>query len=380
MATLHAINALRVIAEYMVVRLHVFARGVGMDMFVRDLMSFFFVLSGFVMMHAHHGSSFATLEQKKEFWFARWKKIYPSYILNASFYIPVLCIIAFDMNNNCVYKLYCPLMQVFFLNSWAGCGVRHTINVVSWYIATLSWIWFAFPFIHGVIMKVTFEKHTWIKMLCINIISVIMILPFHEYETFTLCTLPILRLGEFVIGCGISFALKQQEFESMNFYKWLPLICSVTYLVVVYTVLALPHGMEWLCLHEEMQGYECRMWQMSAWVEASPPCFVAWDKYFNKHALVWAAIIHTIASAEKCNDLGVLMTALNHDIFKTLSQYSISLYLGHDSVKHALIGITDFLGWSHFWHDDTILLAIYLMCYVLHLLTQRIACFLFKSG
>jgi peptidoglycan/LPS O-acetylase OafA/YrhL len=340
-------------------------------------MSFFFVLSGFVMMHAHHNSSFVTLQQKREFWFARWKKIYPSYILNLSFYIPTLFITALDLKNHCVYQLYCSLMQVFFLNSWAGCGCRHTINVVSWYIATLSWIWFAFPFIHGMI-KVTFEKYTWIKMLCVNIISVLMILPFHEYEVFTLCTLPILRLGEFVIGCGISFALKQQEFESMSFYKWLPLICSVTYLITVYTVLALPHGMDWLCLHEEMQSHECKMWQPSEWVEASPPCFVVWDKYFNKHALLWAVIIYTVAFAEKCSDHGVLIQALNHDVFKTLSSFSISLYLGHDSIKHALKSITNFAGFEHFWHDDTILIAIYLLCYVLHLITQKLTFYLFK--
>ncbi len=65
--TLHSINALRVIAECIVVRFHVFVEGVGMDMFVRDLMSFFFVLSGFVMMYSHHKSSFVTFEQKRSF-------------------------------------------------------------------------------------------------------------------------------------------------------------------------------------------------------------------------------------------------------------------------------------------------------------------------
>jgi hypothetical protein len=378
MKTLHSINALRVIAEYIVVRFHVFEREVGMDMFVRDLMSFFFVLSGFVMMHSHHKSSFVTFEQKKEFWVGRWKKIYPVYILNQSFYIPSLIIIALDKSEDCAYRLYCPLMQVFFLNSWAGCGVNYIMNASSWYIATLSWLWFSFPVIHR-ILKMGLDQNVWFKMICINIMSVLIITPFSEYEMFSLCTLPVLRMGEFIIGCGVSVALEQQEFESMNLFKWIPFVFALVYFISVYTVLALPHGMKWLCLHEVVQSYTCRIWQKSEWIEDSPPCHVIWDKYFNKHAILWATIIYTIASAEKCSQHGVLIRALNHDIFKTLSAFSISVYLGHMSIKIALDFITDFIGFHRLWSNDTLLLTIYLLCYVLHLLNQRITDYIYPT-
>ena len=375
MKTLHSINAMRVIAEYIVVRYHLFVEGVGMDMFMRDLMSFFFVLSGFVMMHSHHKRSFVTFEQKKEFWFGRLKKIYPAYILNLSFYIPTLFVIAFQ-NNHCMYRLYCPLMQIFFLNSWAGCGIGYTINPVCWYIGTLSWLWFLFPFIH-IMLRMVLDQYVWFKIICINIMSVLFIIPFREYEMFSICTLPVLRIGEFIIGCGVSFALEQQEFECMNFLKWLPFIFSLVYFSVVYTVLALPHDKDWLCLHENMQSYTCRSWQKSEWVEESPPCHVLWDKYFNKHAILWAAIIYTIASAEKCSQHGVLIRALNHDIFKTLSSFSISVYLGHASIKIALDSITDFIGYHHFWYNDSTLFTTYMLCYVLHLLNQRITDYIY---
>ncbi len=378
MKTLHCINALRVIAEYVVVRFHIFEREVGMDMFVRDLMSFFFVLSGFVMMHSHCKSSFTTFEQKTEFWIGRWKKIYPIYILNLCFYIPSLFIIALDKTEDCAYRLYCPLMQVFFLNSWAGCGVNYLMNANSWYIATLSWLWFLFPFIHR-ILKTGLDQNIWFKIICINIVSILIIIPFHEYEIFSICTLPLLRMGEFIIGCGVSFALEQQEFDSMNLFKWLPFVFALVYFTSVYTVLALPHSMQWLCLHEVMQSYTCRIWQKSEWIEDFPPCHVLWDKYFNKHAVIWAVMIYTIASAEKCSNHGVLIRALNHDIFKTLSSFSISVYLGHMSIKTALVSITDYMGYHHFWHDDVILLTIYLLCYVLHLLNQKVTDLIFKD-
>ena len=388
---LHSVNAIRVIAEYFVVRLHTFSWTIGMDSFVRDLMSFFFVLSGFVMMHTHHSASFTTMKQRRDFWVGRWKKAYPAYILVYALRSPVIFVRALgsDTSDRCVYKLYCSLIEIFILNPWFGCGVNNTINAVDWYIGTLAWLWFLFPFIHGT-LKVFFSSRIWAKMLLISAISTGLIFPFSGYEIFTICTLPVLRLGEFIIGCAAACALEKlerpEESRPLTMLQWTPFALILVYMAVLYTFFALPHGLGSLCLHENRINERCSLWETSERIEGknnnNPPCLLVWDKYFNKHAFLWAVIIYTVASAEKSNDQGVFMRLLGHDAFKSLSSFSLCLYLGHISMNWLLVLITDSLGWANFWHDDTRLLNVYALCYLLHLLlhllTQKITAVVIK--
>ncbi len=62
---LHTINAMRVLAEYWVVRHHclVKRRPAKLDMgpIGDDIMSFFFVMSGFVVMYRHEKTDFSSL-------------------------------------------------------------------------------------------------------------------------------------------------------------------------------------------------------------------------------------------------------------------------------------------------------------------------------
>jgi peptidoglycan/LPS O-acetylase OafA/YrhL len=376
MPTLHSVNALRVMAEYFVVRYHIFAGSVGMDMFVGDLMSFFFVLSGFVMMHTHYTDSFVTVEQKLDFWIGRWKKIFPAFILNMSFYIPTLIISAVYGTTKCPLDFYCPLMQIFLLSGWAGCGVYHTVNALNWYLITLAWLWWGFPFLHAALCT-WFVKFVWIKILSINILSTGILYFFSGYNIFTICAVPVLRLGEFIIGCAVACLLKQTNIGSFSVNTWTPVaVIFLIYICCIYTLLALPHDMPWLCMNEERIDVLCRLWHKSEWTEKQPPCMIVWDKYFNKHAILWAAVIYTTASAERENN--IIMKVLGHDIFKTLSSFSLSLYLGHTSVSNALSMLTDAIGWFNFWHEDALLIVVYLLCYVLHLLTNRLSSLLFK--
>ena len=372
---LHSMNALRVIAEYLVVRVHIIASlEVGTEMFVRDLMSFFFVLSGFVMMYTHHDSCFGSWQQKVDFWVGRWIKTYPSFIVNFSFHVPFLVNDIIHLDHGCVYGMYCASMQLLFLSCWAGCGVHHIYNGPSWYLSTLAWLWLLFPLMHGTLKNVFSSMH-WGKMGLVSVASTGVIYLFSGYDVFTICTLPVLRLGEFVIGCGIACLMQEPQPEQLSFYRWGPAALVFVYFMLVYTLLGLPHGMDWLCLNESMYDTGCRIWHKADKIQATPPCYVVWDKFFNKHAMLWAVIVYTIASAEKAGDTGVVMTLLGHDIFKFFSTFSLSLYLGHTIMGQILTGITRALGWGDFWHDDTILICVYVMCYMQHLLTDRISRF-----
>ncbi len=341
-------------------------------MFVRDIMSFFFVLSGFVMMHSHYSDDFQSMSHKWNFWYRRWTKIYPTYMLNLTFYIPLLISRA-TSDDRCAYSLFCYLLQVFFLNSWAGCGLG-ILNPLSWYLGTLVWMWLLFPSMHC-ILKRMHAHNAWIKMLFVNVLSTGVLFFVRDYNMFAICTLPVLRLGEFVIGCGAACVLNQQKQQaagSLTVKHWIPMLLSLLYLWTAYIFLGMPHWMSWLCLHEEIDDTRCGLWHRSRWIEEAPPCHVVWDKYFNKHALIWAIIIYTVAYAETVKNASMFMNGLGHDIFKSVNSFSLSLYLSHDSVSRGLKEITDGLGWSNFWRADVLLLVVYFACYILHILIAKI--------
>jgi peptidoglycan/LPS O-acetylase OafA/YrhL len=381
MTTLHAVNAIRVIAEYLVVRLHTFSPTTGMNNFVTDLMSFFFVLSGFVMMHSHYSDCFATTSRKWEFWFVRWKKIYPVYILNYAFYFHLNFVHAASPDY-CPFHTICSMMQIVALNPWFGCGISNVLNPVNWYIATLAWIWLAFPFMHGTLKTHFSTGRVWPKMFLVNALATAVIYPLSGYEIFTFCTLPILRLGEFIIGCGAACALYQLEPTegALTIRQWAPMALILVYMAALYTLFALPHGLESLCVHEQTHNNRCSLWETSKWIEAKSPCLLVWDKYINKHAFLWAVLIHTVAAAEMSGDNNPLMRLLTHDLFKSLNAFSLSLYLAHGTINCVMEAATDALGWSNFWHDDTRILAIYALCYLLHLITLKLSSAVFKHA
>jgi hypothetical protein len=257
------------------------------------------------------------------------------------------------------------------------------INAANWYIGALAWIWLAFPLMHGP-LKSLFSSRIWAKMFFINVLSVVLIYPFSGFNIFTLCTVPLLRLGEFAIGCGAACALNKLEQGAESTYltklQWTPAALIFVYITVLYSILALPHGWDLLCLHERKENKKCSLWGESVWIETQPPCLLVWDKYFNKYAFLWAVVIYTVASAEKSNDQGAFMRLLGHEAFKSLSTFSLSLYLGHSSIDWMLISITDSIGWMNFWHDDVRLLMVYALCYLLHLFTIKITSFVFKPA
>ena len=346
-------------------------------MFVRDIMSFFFVLSGFVLMHSHFTDDFQSMSRKWNFWYGRWKKTYPTYMLTLKLQIPQL-IFKIVGGKYCVYSLLCYVMQIFFLSGWVGCGVD-ILNPLSWYLGTLVWLWLLFPSIHGILITI-YARNAWNKMLLINLLATSVLFFFRDYNIFTFCTLPVLRLGEFVIGCGAACALKQKDQQavgSLTLKHWISMLLGLSYMLTVNIFLGMPHGMSWLCLHEEVKNTGCGLWHRSEWMDETTPCHVIWDKYINKHALIWAIIIYTVAYAETVNDTSMFMHMLGHDIFKTINSFSLSLYLSHTIITFGLKDITDGLGWSNFWQADFLLLVVYFICYILHILIAKINLFCF---
>jgi peptidoglycan/LPS O-acetylase OafA/YrhL len=380
---LRALNAIRVFAEYLVVRAHVVdtkyvsnesgsfdegAHGViGMD-----IMSFFFVLSGFVMMYTFEQADFSSWSAIRKFWWGRWWRVYPMFLFNWLCWLPHVIRQLGGMSGSidCWVNDVCPILQLFMLDSWAGCGYLFVANGLSWYLSCLAWLWLLFPLIKDRLVRWFSSGHLWEKVAGINLAYACVFLLLWEYDIYTLCAVPALRLGEFVMGCGAALALRTNDNPALladgAYWIWFAMV------ICTYCLERVDHGISFICLHEEAQHKECTLWHAGQkWVKNRPPCITTMEKILNKYALVWAGLIYGVARAEI---EGSGLPFLQADIFKLLSTFSLALYLGHQNMFMAIkwLGLA-LVGWEPGqWRDDTMLLFVYVLCYGLHHLMIRL--------
>jgi peptidoglycan/LPS O-acetylase OafA/YrhL len=373
---LHAVNAIRVIAEYLVVRFHVLRDEGGHGVIGLDILSFFFVLSGFVMMYSFQDEDFASWQAKLAFIKTRLARVYPIFLLGWLFNLPSKVFYPSPFEHNCWIHKLCPVVQLAMLDSWIGCSGKFTFNGVSWFLTCLFWLWVAFPIMKNFLVEHLFcGKHIWVKLFAINLIWSFWFYLLWDQTIYTLSPMPPLRLGEFLMGCGA--ALAPNSWMSTNKYYWLPTIL----VIFVYMLERVDHGMTWICLREEVAPDTCTLWHavQERLVEVKTPCVTVVEKILNKYALVWACVIHGVARQELAmyektrndpdyRDGAWVMRVLQADIFKTLSRISLSVYLLHFSMYQAIVWLGQrLLGWDpSTWHSDAMLFLVYLSCYAIH--------------
>jgi peptidoglycan/LPS O-acetylase OafA/YrhL len=387
---LHGVDAIRVIAEFLVVRYHVLphderelSRGpIGMD-----IMCFFFVLSGFVMMYTFEHADFSTWRAVRGFWWDRVVRVYPVFLVNWLVWIPYMIKVwgSFSApgqeqvpepekgDYKCYLRRLCPALQLVMLEGWAGCGLAYTVNGLSWFLSCLMWLWLVFPLIKDRLVDEFYRTggSVWVKMLYIYLVAVGLVCTFWSFNIYTLCGLPFLRIGEFLIGCATACALRLEEpWWLANGRYWIPFAGVIAF----YCLQRTDHGLGFLCLHEEAWNFDsCSVWHAGqAWVENKPPCITVLEKVLNKYALVWAALIYGVARAELVKGEQGFLQA---EVFKTLSGFSLTLYLGHENMNMIAKGLGELpgVGWDkREWRDDTTLITVYSMCFALHYLMKTV--------
>ena len=375
---LHGINAIRVIAEYLVVRYHVLVshnRKQTKDMgpIGTDIMSFFFVLSGFVVMYASEKNSFSTWKSKTSFIMRRMQQAYPVFLFCWLCCLPVLFVEWHLGIRDCWARKVCTFIQLGMLDVWAGCGFANTVLGVSWYLSCLVWLWIFFPFAKNALDNLFLkDEYIWTKMSIINAAWAFAFYIMWQHDIYTIIGFPPLRLGEFIIGCGASCALKKETpFFLAGHRFWFPFFIIIS----IYAIQQTDHGMSFMCLHENAHHSDCSLWRAGQeQIPSSSPCITVLEKIGNKYALVWAAVIHGIARTELNNDQFNWITRLMHaDIFKFLNGFSLTLYLGHVNTVCAIrwLGTAMFDWNADEWSDDTMLFLVYLSCYFIHCMAVK---------
>lgn len=369
---LYAVDGIRVIAEYLVVRFHVLHNTCNGDWYAGvDLMSLFFVLSGFSMMYAYEQEDFSSWGKIAQFWRRKLVPAYAIFWLNCVFWLPY-AISQARLAPGCPRCVACPLLQLGWLDSWVGCAWEGIMNYPSWYFSCQVWFWIAFPLVRNTLVEALGKTQSvWPRLGVMHMLSVVVFLAAWRWPMPMTIGFPPARFAEFVIGCGTALALHKPLSPLMAKGRHWYILAG---LVVPYIACMLNTTMTSFCLREAHLN-NCTLWGEDRPRLGPPtaPCNVWVDKIHSKSALAWAAFVHCVARAELDGTGGWPVQALSSSLFRTLSGFSLVLYLGHVNMSmlfswlgHFLLGVEE-----DDWADDTRLLWVYVLCYCLHCLLLK---------
>jgi len=345
--TLHSLNAIRVCAEYCVVHYHVALGGYDFlqnKQLANALMSFFFVLSGFMAMHTNMDTDFTSPGAKTDYIYRRLRKVYPTYLIWLILDTPGHIVHNWEFAAECKLFWVSIASQPVLLHAWLGSFHIGASNGVCWYLCTLFWLWFVFPFINT---KNLFASRPWTSIACLYVVSVLSWVPMSGFNPEDSRELPIMRLCEFLMGCCVAFTLD----KPINGW-WVipPLLCFIAYCTATYILTDL--------------------WA----IEDIPPACQLWSRYqqeavnlnptllLSMFSIVFCLIIHWLAATEKNGGQGISM--LQWSCFKSLSKFSLHIYLSHSVVSNFLKHTSKGLGILDWWSTDTIILSCYFVAYM----------------
>ena len=161
---------------------------------------------------------------------------------------------------------------------------------------------------------------------------------------------PIFRLLEFLMGCGVAFTLDQ---KIRGFFAGFGLALFYAYCMFEPRI-ASPS--------EALFG-NCTLWITRNDQTVTPTIII------SKFSIVWAMVIHWLAATELSGDC---TSFLHHAIFKDLSKFSLHLYLSHYTVACLIRTISNSIHMFHYWDLDTMIFACYTIAYILSWLQTRI--------
>ena len=162
--------------------------------------SFFFVLSGFVLAWTHRPN-----DTRRGFWRRRFARIYPAHLatfLVALAFLPVL---------GQSFSWKATLANLTLTQSWFPDGGRiwYAYNGVSWSLACEFFFYLAFPFLARVLSR--FSVRGWALIgaaCCLFVVLLPFTIGFGWEPKYVLYVLPATRLPDFVLGICLAFIVK----------------------------------------------------------------------------------------------------------------------------------------------------------------------------
>lgn len=189
--------------------------------------SFFFILSGFVMSWGYGPSvSRGEFSTRSYFWHHFWR-LYPLHVLLFAL------MLALDSRLGHKYDLVQTLSTLFLVQSWIPSNhTLYNINAVSWFLCDTLFFYLIFKQLYAWLMSIDIRRRRYSYAL-LAFVSIYLIAASLVPADMTNCTLyanPLLRTIDFAIGI-----------MSYRLYKWGPQLlaqrqphCSISRLLFMY--------------------------------------------------------------------------------------------------------------------------------------------------
>lgn len=228
---LDALTALRFFAAAMIVVGHgdhlVGSFGIANAVPLNQGVSFFFVLSGFIL--AYNYPSFSTRAQFQHFFIARFARIWPLHLVTCLLWIALI----FHGDKSIYFPGAIGSLQLvanlFMVQSWVPLRAwALSFNGVAWSISCEFFFYLAFPFI------VIFWKRYWHLLVSLSgaIVIVVLAIANHlqlpgddNYQGIGLLSVvyfgPVIRIFEFTVGVGIANLLRKMGPLKLLASQWL---------------------------------------------------------------------------------------------------------------------------------------------------------------
>jgi len=175
--------------------------------------SFFFILSGFILSYSYKNRLFSGKVSYMDFYVARFARIYPLHLLTFLIFIPFLM-----MRYLPGWKVLVP--NLLLLQSWNPFNY-YTVNVPSWSISNEAFFYAVFPMILYFFMKNSRINKLLVITICFLVYSVLLFCLFDSsFNYYLFYVNPLFRLIDFVIGVFIySIWEKYSQKNSMSILK-----------------------------------------------------------------------------------------------------------------------------------------------------------------
>lgn len=154
--------------------------------------SFFFILSGFVLGYSYHDKLLSGQMKFSQFWLARLARIYPLHLLTLFIAIPL------SFKGDATEWITRFVLNIFLVQSFVPSDdIYFYFNSVAWSISDECFFYMAFPFLVFLMLRKKYLKFIPLVLLLIPISLLLVKESYHEKYFYIN---PLLRLGDFVIG------------------------------------------------------------------------------------------------------------------------------------------------------------------------------------
>ena len=284
----------------------------GIMVFGLCSVTFFFILSGFLLSWGYGGKVLGSNFSFKQFIFKRLAKLYPAYI--KSFLIAVGFLIVGHPND--LYEITKPvywILDVLMLQSWIPVEqVIFSGNSVSWFVSVIIFFYLSFPILYRFIYRQSSIRKVATLLLILLIYFLTISLVPKDFQHQLIYANPIFRIVDFIIGIylySLCHILIKYDFSDISKKGWT--IMELIPLLIIAGVLY--------------------------WGDINHPIFTA--------SIYWLPISFLILTlvVSGQNRGGYLSMLFEHPFLQRLGSISFEFYLLHAIIFGKMLIVADLL-------------------------------------